>query len=157
MIEIQLPRTPSLFDSLWSWLKVVQQISFGTLSPRFTVNSEESINGRVRTEGDPTKEALLRECKIEQLEDELIELQRVLTATNSPVCFCHNDLLGGNIMYNEQTERLAFIDYEYGSYNFRGSFLSFPFLSSLSLGTDHSRCDVWMCNVNRFRYRKSFL
>ncbi|CAM8966326.1 unnamed protein product [Rhodiola kirilowii] len=39
---------------------------------------------------------------------------------NSPVVFAHNDLLCGNIMVNEAEEKLYFIDFEYGSYNYRG-------------------------------------
>lgn len=62
------------------------------------------------------------------------ELQAALLALNSPVCFCHNDLLGGNIMYNSETKKLCFIDYEYGAYNFRGKFLVSPKI--ISVGFD---------------------
>ena len=34
--------------------------------------------------------------------------------------FCHNDLLAANIVYDEHTNKINFIDYEYGGYNFRG-------------------------------------
>ncbi|PON78400.1 Protein kinase-like domain containing protein [Parasponia andersonii] len=39
---------------------------------------------------------------------------------NAPVVFAHNDLLSGNIMLNDEEETLYFIDFEYGSYNYRG-------------------------------------
>ncbi|KAL0584901.1 hypothetical protein ABG067_005345 [Albugo candida] len=35
------------------------------------------------------------------------------------VVFCHNDLLSGNILYNNAWKRVQIIDYEYGAYNFR--------------------------------------
>jgi hypothetical protein len=35
-----------------------------------------------------------------------------LEALNSPVCFCHNDLLAGNMMLDEDTKEIFFIDYE---------------------------------------------
>jgi ethanolamine kinase len=38
----------------------------------------------------------------------------------SPVVFCHNDLLAANIIYNATTDKVAFIDFEYGDYNYRG-------------------------------------
>ena len=34
------------------------------------------------------------------------------------VVFCHNDLLGGNILYSQTTGRLVFIDFEYATYNY---------------------------------------
>lgn len=34
--------------------------------------------------------------------------------------FAHNDLLSGNLMYNDNEEKLYFIDFEYGSYSYRG-------------------------------------
>ncbi|TXG61294.1 hypothetical protein EZV62_012657 [Acer yangbiense] len=52
-----------------------------------------------------------------QHEDDKLELAGHL---NSPVVFAHNDLLSGNIMVNDEQEKLYFIDFEYGSYNYRG-------------------------------------
>ena len=37
-----------------------------------------------------------------------------------PACFCHNDLLSANILYDETSKQVSFIDYEYGGYNYRG-------------------------------------
>jgi|GEM_PF-3245897 len=34
--------------------------------------------------------------------------------------FCHNDLLAGNLLYMENTQKIQIIDFEYGKYNFRG-------------------------------------
>ncbi|KAG6401613.1 hypothetical protein SASPL_138477 [Salvia splendens] len=39
---------------------------------------------------------------------------------NAPVVYCHNDLLSGNLMLNENEGKLYFIDFEYGSYSYRG-------------------------------------
>eukprot|EP00485_Elphidium_margaritaceum_P013166 CAMPEP_0202694752 /NCGR_PEP_ID=MMETSP1385-20130828/8531_1 /ASSEMBLY_ACC=CAM_ASM_000861 /TAXON_ID=933848 /ORGANISM="Elphidium margaritaceum" /LENGTH=446 /DNA_ID=CAMNT_0049350651 /DNA_START=28 /DNA_END=1368 /DNA_ORIENTATION=+ len=35
------------------------------------------------------------------------------------VVFSHNDLLGGNVLYLQEKQQIKFIDFEYGSYNFR--------------------------------------
>ncbi|OMH81899.1 putative ethanolamine kinase A [Zancudomyces culisetae] len=37
-----------------------------------------------------------------------------------PVTFCHNDLLNGNIVLSPTNDKVWFIDYEYGGYNYRG-------------------------------------
>lgn len=50
--------------------------------------------------------------------NELEMLQSELSGLDSPVVFCHNDLLLKNIIYNKQRERAYFIDYEYGFYNY---------------------------------------
>jgi len=46
------------------------------------------------------------------LEEEILKL-------NCPVVFTHNDLLGPNLILNEKTKQINFIDYEYASWNFR--------------------------------------
>lgn len=51
-----------------------------------------------------------------QLDYLIAELEKL----NSPIVFSHNDLLYGNIIFNEEKEEASFIDYEYGCYAFRG-------------------------------------
>jgi len=48
----------------------------------------------------------------------MAELKVELEALDSPVVFCHNDLLSANII--KQDNSVQFIDYEYGCYNYRG-------------------------------------
>uniref|UniRef100_A0A182Q509 ethanolamine kinase n=1 Tax=Anopheles farauti TaxID=69004 RepID=A0A182Q509_9DIPT len=51
------------------------------------------------------------------LRDEFEELYARLLQTGSPVVFCHNDLLLGNVIYDEARSRVTFIDYEYADPN----------------------------------------
>lgn len=51
------------------------------------------------------------------LEKEQQELWDHLEALNSPIVFCHNDLLPKNIIYNEEEGSIHFIDYEIAMYN----------------------------------------
>ncbi|XP_055789641.1 choline/ethanolamine kinase isoform X2 [Salvelinus fontinalis] len=56
---------------------------------------------------------------------ELESLRVLLSATPSPVVFCHNDVQEGNILMLEDRDRtstgkLMLIDFEYSSYNYRG-------------------------------------
>ncbi|KAI9486588.1 MAG: kinase-like domain-containing protein [Benjaminiella poitrasii] len=51
---------------------------------------------------------------------ELDYLIKELEKIQSPIVFSHNDLLYGNIIFDEEKEEASFIDYEYGCYAFRG-------------------------------------
>jgi len=88
-----------LFPTLWRWFHAVRKL----------YASEERL-AKVAADG----------VCVEQIELELCELQSHIEALDPPVVFCHNDLLSANILYDDETDRVAFIDYEYGGYNYRG-------------------------------------
>ncbi|XP_070545797.1 ethanolamine kinase 1-like [Ptychodera flava] len=56
----------------------------------------------------------------DQLGKEIEELETKLVPLNSPIVFCHNDLSSGNIVYDEQTEDIAFIDFDEAFYSYQG-------------------------------------
>ncbi|XP_065344692.1 ethanolamine kinase [Cloeon dipterum] len=69
---------------------------------------------------DPAKQKIFEELKIPSKSDlskEFASLEENLKQLNSPVVFCHNDLLLGNVVYNEKRNSVTFIDYEYAAYN----------------------------------------
>ncbi|XP_002737226.1 ethanolamine kinase 1-like [Saccoglossus kowalevskii] len=70
---------------------------------------------------DPEKNASFKKEIVshEQLGKEIDELEAALKPLNSPMVFCHNDLLLANIIYDEQTNMISFIDYEYGAFNYQ--------------------------------------
>ncbi|CAO3622672.1 unnamed protein product [Mucor hiemalis] len=57
---------------------------------------------------------------MKKIRTELDYLIGELEKLDSPIVFSHNDLLYGNIIFDEQKEEANFIDYEYGCYAFRG-------------------------------------
>ncbi|XP_023370318.1 ethanolamine kinase 2 isoform X4 [Otolemur garnettii] len=57
--------------------------------------------------------------KVEVLEWELAWLKEHLSQLDSPVVFCHNDLLCKNIIYDSTKGHVRFIDYEYAGYNYQ--------------------------------------
>ncbi|XP_041504584.1 ethanolamine kinase 2 isoform X2 [Microtus oregoni] len=57
--------------------------------------------------------------KVEVLEQELSWLKEHLSQLESPVVFCHNDLLCKNIIYDSAKGHVRFIDYEYAGYNYQ--------------------------------------
>ncbi|CAG8766149.1 29655_t:CDS:2 [Gigaspora margarita] len=66
-----------------------------------------------------TDEKFQKNFKLEELFNELTDLENELVKLESPVVFCHNDLLSGNIIYEEARNKVSFIDLEYGSMNYR--------------------------------------
>lgn len=69
---------------------------------------------------DLAKKELFEKIDFEQIRRDIDELKEESDKLNSPVVFCHNDLLSGNFMYDEKKGKFYIIDYEYGSYSFRG-------------------------------------
>jgi ethanolamine kinase len=69
---------------------------------------------------EPDKQKLFETISFEELHKEIIELREFTGLLNAPVVFAHNDLLSGNFMLNDEEEKLYLIDFEYGSYNYRG-------------------------------------
>lgn len=58
------------------------------------------------------------------LKSEMVYVRHLITFSQSPVVFAHNDMQEGNILFNKtggrSRTRISFIDFEYCSYNYRG-------------------------------------
>ncbi|CAG9791938.1 unnamed protein product [Diatraea saccharalis] len=57
---------------------------------------------------------------VTRLRIESERLKTYLIKTASPIVFAHNDLLLGNVIYNKEDGTVAFIDFEYATYNYQG-------------------------------------
>ncbi|XP_068648646.1 probable ethanolamine kinase [Aristolochia californica] len=55
-----------------------------------------------------------------EVQKEFMELKVLTDLLDAPVVYAHNDLLSGNLMLNDDEGKLYFIDFEYGSYSYRG-------------------------------------
>ncbi|XP_078046171.1 ethanolamine kinase 1 [Augochlora pura] len=53
------------------------------------------------------------------LQENYLLLKETLTSLNSEVVFAHNDLLLGNVLYNQKENIVTFIDFEYTAYNYQ--------------------------------------
>ncbi|XP_059431862.1 probable ethanolamine kinase [Corylus avellana] len=69
---------------------------------------------------DSEKKRMYNMVSFKEVHDEIFKLKELTGLLNAPVVFAHNDLLSGNLMFNDEEEKLYFIDFEYGSYNYRG-------------------------------------
>ncbi|CAG4940598.1 unnamed protein product [Colias eurytheme] len=70
---------------------------------------------------DPSKQTRFANSfgTITRLRIEFERLKSHLITTESPIVFAHNDLLLGNVIYNENNGTVSFIDYEYAAYNYQ--------------------------------------
>ncbi|CAA0813455.1 Probable ethanolamine kinase [Striga hermonthica] len=69
---------------------------------------------------DIEKQKKYDEVSFEEIKKELSELKVLTDRFNAPIVYSHNDLLSGNLMIDDAEDKLYFIDFEYGSYNYRG-------------------------------------
>lgn len=69
---------------------------------------------------DAAKQAKYTSISFDELREEAMSLKAFTDCLSAPIVFAHNDLLSGNLMLSEKEEKLYLIDFEYGSYNFRG-------------------------------------
>ncbi|KAL9223996.1 hypothetical protein vseg_000073 [Gypsophila vaccaria] len=69
---------------------------------------------------DIEKQRKFETISFEEIQSEINELKTLTDRLHAPVVFSHNDLLCGNIMLNDEEGKLYLIDFEYGSYNYRG-------------------------------------
>uniref|UniRef100_A0A5K3F447 ethanolamine kinase n=1 Tax=Mesocestoides corti TaxID=53468 RepID=A0A5K3F447_MESCO len=66
--------------------------------------------------------SVMADCQLNYLSKEYLEgevkfLRKLLSNAKSPVAFCHNDLLFGNIVFSPNEDSVHFIDFEYCGYN----------------------------------------
>ncbi|EPZ33730.1 Choline/ethanolamine kinase domain-containing protein [Rozella allomycis CSF55] len=79
---------------------------------------------------------------LEKLIEEANWLQQHLKTIESPIVFCHNDLLSANIILQENRNKLSiaveFIDFEYAGNNYRGFDISNHFCEYAGFDCDYS-------------------
>eukprot|EP00126_Sphaerothecum_destruens_P004400 Sdes_comp18165_c0_seq2m7672 len=93
----------------------------GDMAPLLFVTLQKWYNLIPKNYQDPQKDAVFQEkVNLKLLSQELSMLQKIAENLQSPVVFAHNDLLCKNIVYDSSTDLVNFIDYEYGTYNYRG-------------------------------------
>uniref|UniRef100_A0A0D9XE38 ethanolamine kinase n=1 Tax=Leersia perrieri TaxID=77586 RepID=A0A0D9XE38_9ORYZ len=97
-VEIPGSKEPQLWDDIFKFLKKASILEFE----------------------DKETQKRYEEISFREIQDEVKELKDLSDLLHAPVVFSHNDLLSGNLMLNDFEEKLYFIDFEYGSYSYRG-------------------------------------
>ena len=146
-IKNDIPTEPCAFKCISQWLEQAKVIIQEITSPAY-VKEGYNIEGKITREKESQikiepieerqrKASLFTNEYINKLETEVEFLKEYLLPENSlttkfnlttraeeiskEIIFGHQDLLSGNILYNEKWDppRVQFIDYEYGGYNYR--------------------------------------
>nr|CAD1826054.1 unnamed protein product [Ananas comosus var. bracteatus] len=87
---------------------------------------------------DSEKQAKYEAISFDEICEEINRLKDLIELLNAPVVFAHNDLLAGNLMLNDEEEKLYFIDFEYGSYSYRGYDIANHFNEYAGFDCDYS-------------------
>ncbi|KAI5640859.1 hypothetical protein M9H77_00161 [Catharanthus roseus] len=69
---------------------------------------------------DNEKQKKYDTISFKEIHNEVTNLKELTGQLHAPVVYAHNDLLSGNLMLNDDEDKLYFIDFEYGSYSYRG-------------------------------------
>ncbi|KAL0451854.1 UNVERIFIED_CONTAM: putative ethanolamine kinase [Sesamum latifolium] len=96
-VEIPGPKEPQLWNDIFKFLDRASRLKF-----------------------DGEKQKKYEMISFGEINEELSDLKVITDRFSAPVVYCHNDLLSGNLMLNDDEDKLYFIDFEYGSYNYRG-------------------------------------
>ncbi|KAJ3704897.1 hypothetical protein LUZ61_008602 [Rhynchospora tenuis] len=97
-VDIPTFKEPQLWDDIFRFLKEAENLKFV----------------------DDEKQSIYEKISFIEIHKQVNELKGLTSLLNSPTVFAHNDLLSGNIMLNDSQGKLYFIDFEYGSYSYRG-------------------------------------
>lgn len=76
---------------------------------------------------------------MEKIREEIKKLETSISNKNYKVVFCHNDLLGPNVIFNHETNQMFFVDYEYASYNYRGFDIANHFCEYAGFELDYTK------------------
>ncbi|XP_020403268.1 choline/ethanolamine kinase isoform X1 [Zea mays] len=106
-VDIPGSKEPQLWNDIFKFLKKAAALKFE----------------------DNMKQKRYEKISFREIQDEVQELKDLLDILRAPVVYAHNDLLSGNLMLNDLeamyllfplSGKLYFIDFEYGSYSYRG-------------------------------------
>ncbi|KAM5547876.1 putative ethanolamine kinase [Rosa sericea] len=115
-------RNPKLASEIARELRRFHQVEIpGCKEPQLWIDTFKFYEKASSLEFDDSeKQKIYKTISFSEVYNEIVELKELTSHFNAPVVFSHNDLLSGNIMVNDEEEKLYFIDFEYGSYNYRG-------------------------------------
>ncbi|KAI8565591.1 hypothetical protein RHMOL_Rhmol03G0272000 [Rhododendron molle] len=115
-------RKPKLAAKIAKQLRSFHQVEIpGSKEPQLWIEIFKFFQkASTLTFDEDEKQNKYETISFEEVNAEVIELKELSGRLDSPVVFAHNDLLSGNLMFNDEEEKLYFIDFEYGSYNYKG-------------------------------------
>ncbi|CAL5387492.1 unnamed protein product [Camellia sinensis] len=132
--QVEIPgfREPQLWNEVFKFFKKASTLKFD----------------------DSEKQRKYETISFEEVEAEVVKLKELTSRLAAPVVFAHNDLLSGNLMLNDEEEKLYFIDFEYGSYNYRGFDIGNHFNEYAGYDCDYS---LYPSKVEQFHFFGHYL
>ncbi|KAK9100796.1 hypothetical protein Scep_024226 [Stephania cephalantha] len=115
-VEIPGSREPQLWNDIFKFLARASVLQFD----------------------DSEKQGRYEMISFEEVHDAVTHLKDLTDLLDAPVVFAHNDLLAGNLMLSEDEEKLYFIDFEYGSFSYRGYDIANHFNEYAGFDCDYS-------------------
>ncbi|KAJ0705951.1 putative ethanolamine kinase [Helianthus annuus] len=133
-------RKPKLAAEIAKQLKSFHQVDIpGSKEPQLWNDIFKFLKkASYLTYDDRKKQNMYKKISFKEVETELIKLKELTGQLDAPVVFAHNDLLSGNLMLNDDEEKLYFIDFEYGSYSYRGFDIGNHFNEYAGLDCDYT-------------------
>ncbi|KAJ0751931.1 putative ethanolamine kinase [Helianthus annuus] len=133
-------RKPKLAAEIAKQLKSFHQVDIpGSKEPQLWNDILKFLKkASYLTYDDRKKQNMYKKISFKEVETELIKLKELTGQLDAPVVFAHNDLLSGNLMLNDDEEKLYFIDFEYGSYSYRGFDIGNHFNEYAGLDCDYT-------------------
>ncbi|CAI0410613.1 unnamed protein product [Linum tenue] len=95
-------------------------------------------NASILQFADAEKQRIYETISMKDFYGEIIEIKELTALVNSPVVFAHNDLVFGNLMFNDEEEKLYMIDFEYGAYGYRGFDIANHFIEYAGYDCDYN-------------------
>eukprot|EP01132_Coremiostelium_polycephalum_P003156 gene3156-3949_t len=115
-LEMPTRKNPSLWNTIKKWAALAPQVY-----------------------PDGKRNDYYQSLQVQKMIEESKQLEKLLAQQhNSPIVFCHNDLLSRNIIVSATCDKASFIDFEYANYNFRGFELGNHFNEYAGFGPDYS-------------------
>jgi ethanolamine kinase len=101
--------------------------------------TREWLNVSKTLDYDETQEKMYRGLDVDAILSELRALEITAKSLGSPIAFCHNDLLSGNIMVDPDKGDMTFIDFEYADWAPRGFDLGNHFCEYAGFDCDYAK------------------
>ncbi|CAB9519837.1 Choline kinase alpha [Seminavis robusta] len=99
LVDYHNPQQPSLWTQLQDWMEqAMRATDFGN---------------------DTERAQTMVSSLLQNLDTEFEWLRNTVVPSDLPVAFCHNDVLGANVLYNATTGVLRLVDFEYGGVNYK--------------------------------------
>ncbi|XP_021310093.1 probable ethanolamine kinase isoform X2 [Sorghum bicolor] len=128
-VDIPGSKQPQLWNDIFKFLKKAAALKFE----------------------DNEQQKRYEKISFREIQDEVQELKDLLDTMHAPVVYAHNDLLSGNLMLNDLEGKLYFIDFEYGSYSYRGYDIANHFNEYAGLDCDYNLYPDKDAQYNFFR------